>query len=265
MMTATATHAPTSIGSVDAGSARLADGAAIVGMRIGLWVGVQVLVAGLIVIGAGPESDEPINAAAGWWMVYGSIVDIATLGLIIGFLRRSGRSYRSLLGPPAAAWQIGLGVAVVLAASLPAVVFSSELTSAMYGAGATPPLLALVDVPLPAALWSATLWPVLAELAEPVAFFGIVLPALERRTDSAWIAAPLMVAIWALEHAFFPVLLDGAAIDATFAAYRVLSVLPFLAMWTALYYAFGRRLLPLMLGRWIFNGGTAVAIAAGLV
>jgi hypothetical protein len=262
-MTATATYTPTRLGDVDRGRARLADGAAIVGTRIGLWVGVQLLVAGLIVIAAGP--DEPINAAAGWWMVYGSIVDLATLGLIVGYLRRSGRRYRSLLGPSAAAWQIGLGVAVVLAASLPVVVFSSELTSAMYGAGTPPPMLAIVDVPVPAAIWVASVWPVLSELAEPVAFFGIVLPALERRTGSAWIAAPLMVAIWALEHAFFPVLLDGTAIDATFAAYRVLSVLPFLAMWTALYYAFGRRLLPLMLGRWIFNGGTAVAVAAGLV
>ena len=140
-MTATATVSPTRLGGVEAGPARLADAAAIVGMRIGLWLGVQLLVAGLIVMAAGPESDEPINAAAGWWMVYGSVVDLATIGLIVGFLRRSGRSYRSLLGPPAAAWQIGLGVAVVLAASLPAVVFSSELTSAIYGAGSTPPML----------------------------------------------------------------------------------------------------------------------------
>ncbi len=262
-MSATATYSPTRFGEVDSGRARLADAAAIVGTRIGLWVGLQLLVAGLILIAAG--QDEPLNAAAGWWMVYGSIVDLATLGLILVYLRRSGRSYRSLLGPPAAAWQIGLGVTAVLAASLPAVVFSSELTSAVYGAGTTPPMLTIVDVPLPAAIWVASVWPVLAELAEPVAFFGIILPALEWRTGSAWIAAPLMVGIWALEHAFFPVLLDGGAIDATFAAYRVLSVLPFLAMWTALYYAFGRRLLPLMLGRWVVNGGTAVAVAAGLV
>lgn len=261
-MTATTRYASTRFGA-GTGRARLVDAAAIVGTRIGLWVGIQMLVAGLILIAAGP--DEPLNAAAGWWMVYGSIVDLATLGLIVGFLRRSGRSYRSLLGPPARAWQVALGVAVVLAASLPAVVFSSELTSATYGAGAPPPMLSIVDVPLPAALWLATLWPMLAELAEPVAYFGIVLPALERHTGSAWIAAPLMILIWALEHAFFPVLLDAAAIDATFAAYRVVSVLPFLAMWTALYYAFGRRLLPLMLGRWIFNGGTAVAVATGLV
>jgi hypothetical protein len=42
-------------------------------------------------------------------------------------------------------------------------------------------------------------------------------------------------------------------------------VLPFLAVWTALYYAFGRRLLPIMAARWVFNGGTALALALGLV
>jgi hypothetical protein len=241
----------------------VADAAAILAVRFGLWVGVQLLIAGLIALLA--SSAQPMNAAAGWWMVYGSIVDLATIGLIVRYLRRSGRSYRSLLGLPATPWQIGLGAVVVLAASLPAVIFSAELTSALYGAGATPPMLTIVDVPPLAAAWSATVWPLLAELAEPVAYLGIVLPALERRLGGAWLAAVVVVGIWALEHAFFPVLVDGGTVDATFAAYRVLSVLPFLAMWTALYYAFGRRLLPLMVARLIFNGGTAIAVALGLV
>jgi hypothetical protein len=45
----------------------------------------------------------------------------------------------------------------------------------------------------------------------------------------------------------------------------VASVLPFLAAWTALYYALGRRLLPVMAARWVFNAGTALALALGLV
>jgi hypothetical protein len=38
-----------------------------------------------------------------------------------------------------------------------------------------------------------------------------------------------------------------------------------LAIWTAAYYALGRRLLPIMAARWVFNGGTAAALALGLV
>jgi len=54
-------------------------------------------------------------------------------------------------------------------------------------------------------------------------------------------------------------------LDLGFAAYRVVSVLPFLATWTTLYYALGRRLLPVMAARWVFNGGTALALALGQV
>jgi hypothetical protein len=69
----------------------------------------------------------------------------------------------------------------------------------------------------------------------------------------------------AAEHAFFPLLVHGGGLDLGFAAYRVGSVLPFLAAWTALYFALGRRLLPVMAARWVFNAGTALALALGLV
>ena len=35
--------------------------------------------------------------------------------------------------------------------------------------------------------------------------------------------------------------------------------------WTAAWYALGRRLLPIMAARWVFNGGSALALALGLV
>jgi membrane protease YdiL (CAAX protease family) len=112
---------------------------------------------------------------------------------------------------------------------------------------------------------SVLLVPLLAELAEPVAYLGIVLPRLERRLGQPWLAAAIVVLIWAGEHAVYPLLASGGGLDLGFAAYRVGSVLPFLATWTALYYAFGRRLLPVMAARWVFNCGTALALALGLV
>jgi hypothetical protein len=36
------------------------------------------------------------------------------------------------------------------------------------------------------------------------------------------------------------------------------------AVWAALYYALGRRLLPIMAARWVINGGTALGLALGL-
>jgi hypothetical protein len=239
--------------------------ALLVATRVALWLGVQLLLAGLLVLVGVAATGQALNEAAGWWMVYGALVDLGTLGVIFWLLRRDGGSYRDLLGPPTAAWQVALGVLGVLAASVPAVVFSGELTSALYGDDAIPPMFAVVDLPPLASVVSVGVVPLLAELAEPVAYLGVVLPRLEARLGRAWLAATIVVVVWAAEHAFFPLLTSGGGLDLEFAAYRVGSVLPYLAIWTALYYALGRRLLPIMAARWAFNGGTALALALGLV
>lgn len=236
----------------------------VVGVRVMLWVGVQLLVAAVIVFGGFHGSREAFNAAAGWWMAYAALIDLGTLAVVWWLMHRHRISYRDLLGPPAAGWQVALGALAVVAATAPAVFFSAELTTGVYG-DASSPLLSVVDVPPLAAAFSALVVPLLTELGEPVAYLGVVLPRLERAIGRSWIAAPIVVAIWAVEHAFFPILIRDGGIDLAFAAYRVASVLPFLAIWTAAYYAFGRRLLPIMAARWVFNGGMAFALALGLV
>jgi hypothetical protein len=250
--------------SVPAAATGVGGAVVLVGTRIGLWLGVQLGLAGLLVLGGVAATGPPLNAAAGWWMVYGALVDLGTLGVIGWLLRRDGGAYRGLLGPPTTAWQVALGALGVLAASVPAVVFSGELTSAVYGE-ATPPMFAVVEVPPLASVFSVLVAPLLAELAEPVAYLGVVLPRLEERLGRPWLAATIVVVVWAAEHAVFPLLVSGGGLDLEFAAYRVVSVLPFLAIWTAAYYALGRRLLPIMAARWVFNGGTALALALGLV
>jgi membrane protease YdiL (CAAX protease family) len=238
----------------------------VVGTRIGLWLGVQLGLAGLLlVVGQAATGGQALNEVAGWWMVYAALVDLGTLGIIVWLLRRDGGSYRALLGPSTTAWQVALGAAGVLAASVPAVVFSAQLTSARYGQDALAPMFAVVDLPPWASVVSVLVVPLLAELAEPVAYLGVVLPRLERRLGRPWLAATIVVVVWAAEHALYPLLVSGGGLDLGFAAYRVGSVLPFLAAWTATYYALGRQLLPVMAARWVFNGGTALALALGLV
>jgi hypothetical protein len=238
----------------------------LVGTRDGGWLGVQLGLAGLLIlVGQAATGGQALDEAAGWWMVYGALVDLGTLAVIGWLLRREGGSYRGLLGPPTSGWQVALGAAGVLAASVPAVVFSGQLTSAVYGQDAIPPMLAMVELPPWASVASVVVVPLVAELAEPVAYLGVILPRLERHLGRAWPAATVVVALWAGEHALYPLLVSGGGLDWRFAAYRVGSVLPFLATWTAAYYALGRRLLPIMAARWVFNAGTALALALGLV
>ena len=251
---------------VEAASVVLRGAPLPVATRIGLWVGVQLVVAGLMIASGAVPAGQALNAAAGWWIVYAGVVDLGTLGVLIWLIRRQGHgiSYRGLLGPSAALWQVGLGALGVLAATVPAVVFSTEVTKAFYGDAALP-MFAMVDVPMWASVFAVLVVPVLTELAEPVAYLGGLLPWLERRIGRSWLAAAAVVAIWAAEHAFAPFLTTDGGLDLVFAGYRVVSVLPFLAVWTALYYAFGRRLLPIMVARWVFNGGSALAVALNLV
>jgi membrane protease YdiL (CAAX protease family) len=238
----------------------------LVGTRVGLWLGVQLGLAGLLILVGAAAAGQALDEVAGWWMVYAGLVDLGTLGVVFWLLRREGGSYRDLLGPPTAAWAVAVGALGVLAATLPAVVLSGELTSAVYGDGAIAPMFAIVDLPPWASVVSVAVVPLLAELAEPVAYLGLVLPRLERRLGRPWLAAAIVVAVWAGEHALYPLLTSsGGGLDWEFAAYRVASVLPYLAIWTAAYYALGRRLLPIMAARWVLNGGTALALALGLV
>ena len=136
---------------------------------------------------------QALDEAAGWWMVYAALVDLGTLGVICWLLRPRRPPYRGLLGPPTAAWPVALGAVGVLAASVPAVVFSGELTSALYGDDAIPPMFAVVDLPPLASIFSVLVVPLLAELAEPVAYLGVVLPRLERRLGRPWLAATIVV------------------------------------------------------------------------
>jgi hypothetical protein len=58
-------------------------------------------------------------------------------------------------------------------------------------------------------------------LAEPVAYLGVVLPRLEQRLGRPWLAALIVVALWAAEHALYPLLTSsGGGLDLGFAAYR---------------------------------------------
>lgn len=253
---------PRTLGRV---SATPVTGAALlVGVRVGLWIAIQVLVAAVIVIGGLPGAAHPLNAAAAWWMSYAVVVDLGTVGALLWLIRHRGISYRSVLGPPTAAWQVGIGAVGVFVASMPAVFFGAELNAALY-VDSAPPMFAVVDVPAAVGIASALVAPLLAEFVEPILYLGLLLPALERRLGSTLPAAVLTTLVWAGEHAFYPVLTGSDGLDMGFAAYRVVSVLPFLASWVGTYYVCGRRLLPVIAARWVFNGGTALAVALGLV
>jgi hypothetical protein len=67
-------------------------------------------------------------------------------------------------------------------------VFSIEVNKAFYD-DERPPMLAVVDVPTAVSVFNVVVKPLLTELVEPVAYLGLLLPWLERRTGRSWLAA----------------------------------------------------------------------------
>jgi hypothetical protein len=55
---------------VEAASVVLRGAPLPVATRIGLWVGVQLVVAGLMIASGAVPAGQALNAAGGWWIVY---------------------------------------------------------------------------------------------------------------------------------------------------------------------------------------------------
>lgn len=238
--------------------------AVLVGLRAGFWLIAQLLMAGLLVVVMGTEAERSLQRAAGWWMVYGSIVDLATLTALFAVLQRERRSVRSLLGPTTGLRRtIALGLGVFLA-TVPAAALTVMIDATWY-AGARSPMFELIALPTWGAVHSVVVWPALAEVTEALVFLGYVLPRLETQLTSRRMAAIVVIVIWSLSASVYPILPTDGAIDLSFAASRAASVLPAIATWTALYYAIGRRLVPLMIAMWLLNLGAALAAALKLM
>lgn len=234
--------------------------ALLIGLRAGCWVVAQLLAAGLLLLGTPTTLERSLEEVAGWWMVYGTLVDIATLAVLAALLNRESLAFRDLIGPRTGLLRTVLLGLAVLIATAPAVALTSLINSAWYG-DAPPPIFAVIDLPPLAMAHSVLIWPLVAEVTEALVFLAYALPRLEVRLRSRQLAAIIVVVAWSLSAAAYPILLTDAGFDLGFAAYRAVSVLPVLAVWTALYLVLRRRLVPVIIAMWLLNAGTALAIA----
>jgi hypothetical protein len=235
----------------------------VVGTRVGLWLGVQLGLAGLLVLAGAAAAGQALDEAAGWWMIDGALVDLGTLWVIFwlpqarggqlsgaagaGDQRLAGRprghrggggqrprggvqrrADQRRLRPGRHPTHAGRGRAAPLGergrGGGGAAAGRGGRAGGLPGGGPAP-----AGTPPGAVL-----------AGRPGGGVG----GRARRVPAGG---------------------QGRRPGLGFAAYRVGSVLPFLAAWTGAYYALGRRLLPVMAARWVFNAGTALALALGLV
>jgi len=192
------------------------------------------------------------NAAAKWWSVYGTIVDLGCLALMSAFLRKEGIRLRDLIGRVRLRW----GHDLFLAAAVFLLVFpffmlaAPVVTRLLYGATPLPAFAGLAAgrmLPRWAVIYSFSIWLLIWSPTEEITYQGYALSRLEVLFGSRWKAIALVSFWWAIQHPFLPFILDWK-----YFTWRFLMFLPSMVVLTLLYLKI-RRLPPFFLAHWAMD------------
>ncbi len=194
--------------------------------------------------------------AAAWWLVYSTLTDILTLTALLWLVKYEGIRLIDLVGVRAkeALRQLKF-VPVFLAAVIPFAALAHLITRYFYS-DAQPPMIEIVDLPVPAALYSLIVWPVVWVIAEQLMYLGYLLPRLEARTGKTWLAAVLVAAMWGAQHFAIPFMWDG-----TYLLSRVLAATAATGGFVLAYVLLRRRLVAAMGAHWLADASTAFLAA----
>ena len=204
----------------------------------------QALVAGLFMIQGHPT---PWQAAAPWWIVYGTLIDIGCLVLLARLTRREGirlvgliSFQRQHLGRDLLLGLVFIVLFIILAVS-GGIIFGPLI----YGVNPAPAIMR--PLPLWGTLYSLLIWPIIWAFAEEMTYQGYALPRLEVLSGRAWLAVIIVGFGWALQHSALPLMADWR-----WAVYRFGSSL-LIGIVLPIIYLRTRRLLPFIIAHWAAN------------
>lgn len=205
-------------------------------------------VAALVLAAQG--SPQPYADAAAWMTVWGSLVDLGSLGLMAFFLRREGIGLFDLYraAAPYSGWgTVGRALGYLLLFGAVGVATASAFSLALTGRPfADPPVGSL---PLWAGLYSALVWPLLWGFTEEATYNGYAAPRVAALRGKG-LAIALVSIGWSLQHVALPF-----RPDPVFLALRLAPSLAVALTATAIYLR-TRRLLPLAIMHWLVDAAT---------
>jgi membrane protease YdiL (CAAX protease family) len=211
----------------------------------------QGVAAGVLAVLGSPA---PWKAAAGWWMVSGTITDLLCLLALRWLLKREGRGLKDLFGLSgrAALRQLAWTPAYLLVL-LPAAAIPALIERAFYGSSLSP-MFTAVDLPLGWGLYAVLVWPAVWAFTEEIVYLGYLLPRLEMLWGRTWPAAAAVIFFWGVQHFAMPFIADP-----TYLTSRVLSALTAAAGMTLVFLLWRRRLVAMIGVHYLLDLATAVA------
>lgn len=197
---------------------------------------VSLAAAGIAALGG---ASDPFVAAAPWFVVYGTVIDVICLGVIAKMARAEGLRLRDLFGPRKGRGfrDVLLGLALFVGAAPIAFGMIAMTGIAIYGEMVEFPY---VGLPLWAGIYAMLFWPLLWGLTEQLTYHGYALPRVEALTSRTWLAWLIVAGVLSLQHFALPFVPD-----LEFLAWRTLQFVP-LALIVGAVYLKLRRIHPLV-------------------
>lgn len=195
---------------------------------------------------------NPWFAAAPWWTVYGTLIDIGGLALLWHYTRREGIGVRDLVGPIYFRYgrDLFLGVGLFLLI-FPFFVaggaFGCKLIYGAYQSHAFPGILAGRVLPFWAVIYSRFVWWVIWSTTEEMTYAGYLLPRIQALSKRRWIAVALVGFVWAIQHSFIPFLPEWRNF-----IWRFIAFVPGVVVMSFIYLRI-RRLGPLIVAHWMMD------------
>jgi len=216
----------------------------IIFSRLILAIVAQGLVAGLYILLGNPT---PWQAAAPWWIVYGTLIDIGCFVLLARLARREGIRLLDLISFQRQHLRrdLLLGVGFIPIYVILATAGGIIAGLLVYGATSAPAV--MVPLPLWGTLYSLIVWPIIWAFAEEMTYQGYALPRLEVLLGRTWLAVIIVGFGWAIQHSALPLMADWR-----WALYRFGSSL-LIGIVLPIIYLRTRRLLPFIIAHWAAN------------
>lgn len=213
--------------------------------RLGFALVAQGVTAGVL---AARGVERPFVAAADWFTVHGTLVDLGTLALLAWLLRREGLSVADLFRARSVPFGRSLLLAPVMLVGLGAVGFAGAAVTGLvvYGTPLVPPPMS--PLPLWAALYSALVWPLVWGFVEEAAYNGYAAPRAQALGGT--LAVAVVCLGWAAQHLALPLRFDAAFLAVRF--FPSLGV----AIAAVAVYLRTRNLLPLAIAHWLIDAAS---------